>query len=400
MKKKNVFVLCISLLSFLNFSCKKEQIDIDTVSNKSINKSVNANSLTITITQTPTYYTPILDTIFVAGTFNNWNASDKNYILKKKANNTWQITLSQPAGTAIEYKFTRGAWSNVETKTDGSFQPNRKYTFSNTTSNRNVIIGNWQDMLGKHTALGNTKIIDLDFYIPQLNRFRRVWVYLPQDYYTSNQTYQTLYMQDGQNLFDNATSFSGEWKCDETMEDLQNKDSTNGLIIIGIDNGGLSRIDEYSPWVNPQYGGGQGDEYMDFIIKTLKPFVDANFRTLPTRENTGIMGSSMGGLISWYGGLAHQDVFSKVGVFSPSFWFSPNVMTFAATTPKTYPTSFYFLAGSLEGSQTDSDIKKVIKSMNANGFKRSELKYQYVFGGTHSESFWSQWFDDAVLWLY
>lgn len=392
-------VVIVLSVAVLHSSCSKEQAQTSVVSTQS-SESAAANSLTITITQTPTYYTPLLDTIFIAGTFNNWNAGDKNYMLTKKANNTWQITLTQPAGTAIEYKFTRGTWASGETKADGSFQPNRKYTFTNTSASRNITIGNWQDMAGKHTAVGNTKIIDLDFYMPQLNRWRRVWVYLPQDYYTSNNTYQTLYMQDGQNLFDLATSFAAEWKCDETMEDLQNKDSTNGIIIIGVDNGGLTRIDEYSPWVNPQYGGGEGDEYIDFIISTLKPFIDANFRTLPSRENTGIMGSSMGGLISWYGGLAHQDVFSKVGVFSPSFWFSPEVMTFAASTSKQYPTSFYFLAGSLEGSDTDANIKKVMRRMSANGFTQSEMKYQYVQGGTHSETFWSQWFDNAVLWLY
>lgn len=400
MKKILLNAFLILSVAAIQFSCSKEQAEKISVSIGQSNNNVAANTLTITITQTPAYYTPLLDTIFIAGTFNNWNAGDKNYMLIKKPDNTWQITLTQPAGTAIEYKFTRGTWASVETKADGSFQPNRKYTFTNTSASRNITIGNWQDMQGNHTASGNTKIVDLDFYMPQLNRWRRVWVYLPQDYYTSNNSYQTLYMQDGQNLFDLATSFAAEWKCDETMEDLQNKDSTNGIIIIGIDNGGLTRIDEYSPWTNPQYGGGEGDEYTDFIINTLKPYMDANFRTLPTRENTGIMGSSMGGLISWYGGLAHQDVFSKVGVFSPSFWFSPEVMTFASSTPKQYPTSFYFLAGSLEGSETDANIKKVMKRMYANGFTKDEMKYQYVQGGTHSETFWSQWFDNAVLWLY
>ncbi|HRH60029.1 MAG TPA: alpha/beta hydrolase-fold protein, partial [Chitinophagaceae bacterium] len=363
MRKNYTYLFCFLFLVVAS-SCKKEQMINKVAGNiESIDKSVADNSLIITITQTPNYYTPLLDTIFVAGTFNNWNAGDVNYTLQKTVLNTWQITLSEPAGTAIEYKFTRGNWSAVETKADGSYLPNRQYTFTNSSGSRNIAIGNWEDMLGNHTAVGNTKIIDLDFYMPQLNRYRRVWIYLPQDYYSSSAQYPTLYMQDGQNLFDYLTSFAGEWKCDETMETLQNSDSTNGIIIIGIDNGGITRTNEYSPWINPSYGGGEGDEYMSFIISTLKPFIDANFRTLPDRVNTGIMGSSMGGLLSWYGALANQNVFGKVGVFSPSFWFSPEVMNFAAATAKQYPTSFYFLAGGLEGSETDANIKKVIKRM-------------------------------------
>ncbi len=395
-----LFIVCI-LVYAPQTACKKESSEsANNNSYLSASAAKANNSLTINITGTPVYYTPLLDTLFIAGTFNNWNPGDTAYRLKKNANGVWQITLSQPSGTTIQYKFTRGNWGAVETKANGSFQPNRNYTFTSSSAKRNITIGNWQDMLGNHTAVGATRILDLDFYMPQLNRYRRVWVYLPQDYYTSTNTYPTLYMQDGQNLFDVVTSFAGEWKCDETMEDLQNKDSTNGIIIIGIDNGGLTRIDEYSPWMNPFYGGGEGDEYIDFIISTLKPYIDGHFRTLPTRENTGIMGSSMGGLISWYGGLAYQDVFSKVGVFSPSFWFSPNVMTFAASTSKEYPTSFYFLAGGKEGASENTDIQKVRSRMHANGFTWKELKYVLDPNGEHSEWFWSEYFDDAVLWLY
>ncbi len=399
MKKIAAFACYTAILVSALTGCKKDAV-LSHIDNNAIDNSVLANALTITLSSVPVYYTPLLDTVFIAGTFNNWNPRDTAYRLKKNKAGKWQITLSQPAGTSIEYKFTRGGWPAVETKTNGSFQPNRLYTFTTTTANKSIAIGNWQDVLGNHTAVGNTRIIDMDMFMPQLNRYRRIWIYLPQDYNTGNKSYPTLYMQDGQNLFDASTSAFGEWKCDETMEDLQAKDSTDGIIIIGIDNGGLSRINEYSPWVNAQYGGGEGDEYMDFIIQTLKPFIDSHFRTLPTRENTGIMGSSMGGLISWYGGLLHQDIFSKVGVFSPSFWFSPSVMTTAANTPKTYPTSFYFLAGGGEGAETDANIKKVRTRMKANGFTTQELKYTLVPNGEHSEWFWAEYFDDAVLWLY
>lgn len=394
------FIPAILVLVFLFTACTKTSVDNSYYSEQTEEQAIAANSLILTITGVPDYYTPLTDTLFIAGTFNNWNPGDANWRLRRNSRGQWQIVVTQPAGTIIEYKFTRGNWGSVETKANGSFQPNRSYTFTNTQTRRNISIGDWQDQTGQHTTVGNTRIIDMDFYIPELNRTRRVWVYLPADYFTTNKTYPTLYMQDGQNLFDQSRSAFGEWKCDETMMSLEQKDSTEGIIIIGIDNGGLTRINEYSPWVNPNYGGGQGDEYMTFIVNTLKPWIDARFRTLADRNNTGIMGSSMGGLISWWGGLEYQEVFSKVGVFSPSFWFSPQVDIYAAATDKEFPTRFYFTAGSLEGSSVNSDILEVRNAMSANGFNASELKYVLVPNGTHSESFWATQFDDAVLWLY
>ena len=122
-------------------------------------------------------------------------------------------------------------------------------------------------------------------------------------------------MHDGQNLFDNQTSFAGEWKVDEALNNL----ATQGKkvpIVIGIENGGNYRIGEYTPWVNPDYGGGDSEKYRQFIVETLKPDVDQIYRSLPGRENSGIMGSSLGGLISHFGSLRYQSVFGKAGILS------------------------------------------------------------------------------------
>ena len=241
-----------------------------------------------------------------------------------------------------------GAWTNVETTLNGTDISNRTFVFSNGMT-LNDTVENWKDMLGSHTAVGNTKILDLDFSIPQLGRQRRIWVYLPVDYYTTNNHYPVLYMQDGQNLFDVVyTAFGVEWGVDESMDYLSSVFNPEA-IVVGIDNG-PERIDEYSPWVNTSYGGGQGDEYVSFICNTLKPFIDSYFRTLPDRENTGIMGSSLGGLISFYGAIKHQDVFSKAGVFSPSFWFSDSVYTFIKSQGHLQNMRIYFVAGTQEDS--------------------------------------------------
>ena len=131
-------------------------------------------------------------------------------------------------------------------------------------------------------------------------------------------------MHDGQNVFDAATSFAGEWNVDDSLSIMQmNGDS--GAIVVAIDNGGQYRLDEYCPYNNPTYGGGQGDLYADFLVSTLKPAIDSAFRTRPDRLNTAIAGSSVGAYIALYAGIKYQNVFSKIGSFSPAYWFEDSI---------------------------------------------------------------------------
>lgn len=153
--------------------------------------------------------------------------------------------------------------------------------------------------------------------MPQLDRNRKIWLYLPPDYSTSTKNYPVLYMQDGQNLFDNATSFAGEWQVDETLNSLF-AGGDYGAIVVGIENGGGERLNEYSPWNNPSYGGGLGDQYVAFLANTLKPYIDANYRTRPEPQFNALIGSSMGALISTYGATEFPNIFRKVGSLSPA----------------------------------------------------------------------------------
>ncbi len=161
-------------------------------------------------------------------------------------------------------------------------------------------------------------------YSPQLNNAREVYVWLPTDYEASARRYPVVYMHDAQNLFDKATSYSGdsEWEVDETMTAL----SEDGFaaIIVGLPNMREMRGSEYSPYdwaLNDKAFRGAGDAYIDFIVETVKPLIDRHFRTQVAVRATGIAGSSMGGLISLYGFLKHPDVFDFCGVFSPAYWF-------------------------------------------------------------------------------
>ena len=165
-----------------------------------------------------------------------------------------------------------------------------------------------------HTVSGYLKIIE-KFPVPQFDSIRRIWIYLPPNYDESQECYPGLYMHDGQNLFDQLTSYSGEWQIDKSLDQLFAQQQTRGAIVVGIDNGGESRFEEYIP----KY---QGDKYLNFVVHTLKPFIDKNFRTLPDRDNTGTAGSSLGGLISLYMGLKRSDIFSKIAAFSPAMSFA------------------------------------------------------------------------------
>src|SRR5690606_14686777 len=132
--------------------------------------------------------------------------------------------------------------------------------------------------------------------------------YLPPSYAGSGRHYPVIYMHDGQNLFDDDLSFAGAWHVDETMERL----APEGIeaIVVGVSNLAYARLDEYSPFADPALGGGgRGRQYVRFLVETLKPQVDAQFRTRRDAAATAVAGSSMGGLISLFALLHRPDVF-------------------------------------------------------------------------------------------
>jgi len=173
----------------------------------------------------------------------------------------------------------------------------------------------------RHTVVGTIKI-GQNIRSPQLGNRRDILVYLPPSYDDAQQKrYPVLYMHDGYNLFDEATSYTGEWQVDETMERLANEEGLE-VIVVGIPNNGPQRMDEYSPFVDRRYGGGKGNEYLTFLMHTVKSLIDRDFRTLPNKRNTGLAGSSMGGLISLYGFFRYPSLIGFAGVMSPSLWFA------------------------------------------------------------------------------
>jgi predicted alpha/beta superfamily hydrolase len=355
--------------------------------------------LTLRVTSIP-INTPVDDHIYVAGNFNGWDPGSPDYILENVGGEVYELLINPDPGL-LEFKFTRGGWTSVEGNANGGYLPNRTYNYQGGEETLELSILSWEGNGTVSTAADNVMILDEDFYMPQLNRERRIWIYLPPDYNESDKAYPVLYMHDGQNIFDVATSFSGEWEVDESLNELFDN-GDEGIIVVAIDNGGEERINEYSPWVNPQYGGGEGDEYINFIVDNLKPYIDESFRTLPEREHTGIMGSSLGGLISMYAAIEHQDVFSKAGIFSASFWFSDQSYMHVANTGKQEDMKIYLIAGAQEGSgggQVEDMFAMYNTLLNA-GFSEDELVALAHPDGQHSEWYWAREFPDAYEYLY
>ncbi|MEK7254104.1 MAG: alpha/beta hydrolase-fold protein, partial [Bacteroidota bacterium] len=362
--------------------------------------------LTLKVTSVPAN-TPLNSDIYVAGSFQAWNPADPNYILTNNGDGTYQITVNPPVGL-VEFKFTRGgSWTTVEGNANGGQQPNHTYNYNGTPATAEVAILTWEDLAGNtgnSTAAANVHILDEDFFMPQLNRNRRIWIYLPPDYQSSTKHYPVLYMHDGQNVFDETTSFSGEWEVDESLNQLFNE-GDYGCIVVAVDNGGALRADELSPWVNTQYNeGGEGDEYLDFILETLKPHVDANYRTLPGRDFTALMGSSLGGLSSHYGLIQYQDVVSKAGIFSPAYWFnSPQIFDHTDDTPKTQPLKAYIIVGQIEGGSANpaNQVNQMHDLMLENGFTDDQEVEKIIHAdGAHSEWYWAREFPAAYKWLF
>ena len=224
--------------------------------------------VTLNITSLPSN-TPTGATIYFASSINSWSPSNSAFTLTNGTNGIKTITIPKGTGT-VQFKFTRGSWASVEGNASGNSIANRTFTFTGQPQTINLTVLSWEDLAGggTSTAASNVQIWNANFFMPQLNRNRRIWLYLPPDYNTTTKSYLVIYMQDGQNLFDNLTSFSGEWQVDETLN-LLHQNGDYGAIVVGIDNGGSFRTNEYAPWANAPNGGGQGDLYLDFIVQTL-----------------------------------------------------------------------------------------------------------------------------------
>ncbi len=241
------------------------------------------------------------------------------------------------------------------------------------------------------TAAG-TLLVHPDVYSPELDNRRDVLVYLPPSYDQSARRYPVIYMQDGQNLFDSATSYGGvAWQVDQTMALLAGEGIE--AIVVAPHHGGEERIREYNPF--PHFWQGRGDPYLQFLTDTLKPMIDRDFRTRPDRNSTGMLGSSMGGLISLYAFFHAPDAFGFAGVISPSLWLAHGAIYPLIAAAPLVPGKLYLDNGTREPS-----TRRLYALLIKKGYLCDlDLKQVVEIDAEHTESAWARRLPDALRFL-
>jgi len=257
-------------------------------------------------------------------------------------------------------------------------------------ANYHVRAGATLDVFPFFTAAPGTFTQIASFWSPQLNNSRTLLVYLPPSYAENPlKRYPVLYMHDGQNLFNAATSaFGTEWQVDENVDAAVAGGRMDEVIVVGAYNT-ADRIYEYTPCCDATYGGGGAALYERFLIDTVKPFVDRTFRTLPGKDNTAVMGSSLGGLLSFYVARRNPAVFGKAGCLSSSFWWNNEALTIEVEQATArVPVKLYIDAGTSNDGLPETT--RMDHALLADGYAQGgDLDFVTAQGGSHNEASWS-----------
>jgi enterochelin esterase-like enzyme len=251
---------------------------------------------------------------------------------------------------------------------------------------------------------GSRLVMHPGFHSDSLPDDRDVIVYLPPGYEGEPlRSYPVLYMQDGQNLFDPETSFirGRTWEIREHADRLILGGDIEPLIVVGIYNT-PRRLEEYTHARDRRMGGGQADKYGQMLVYELKPWIDGKYRTRPGGTDTGLGGSSLGGLVSLYLGLLHNETFGKLAVMSPSVWWNHKSIVGFLNEYEGPPWPKIWLdVGDSEGKRAHQDVDLLYKQLIVNGWRAEvSLHYQMVEGGTHDESAWAARVSDMLRFLF
>ena len=228
-----------------------------------------------------------------------------------------------------------------------------------------------------------------------LRNRRDLIVYLPPGYHEQpSRAYPVLYLHDGQNLFDGATSFipGMDWHVGQTADLLIYEGRVEPLIIVGLYNAGKQRLGEYTPTRAPKLGGGRANRYAKFLLEEVRPFVQSQYRVAEGAERTGIGGSSLGGLVSLYLGLRLPRIFGRIAALSPSVWWNERViLRFVAAAPVHPHPRIWLDAGTREGGRTVEDVERFRDVLLSKGWLlERDLHYERVEGAEHNEAAWAQ----------
>ncbi len=325
---------------------------------------------------------------------------------------SWSTALKLPVGFQLEFKITQGSWDTVEKNANGADIPNRRATVAEGLV-LNIDVASWgtgnvtaRPRKSEPTRTGNIQLIE-NFHSKVLDNKRNLVIYLPPQYQKQpERRFPVFYMQDGQNLFDQATSaFGVEWMADETAERLVASGKIEPLIIVGIYTE-ANRTDELTDSYNEKYGaGGKANLYAKFLLEELKPFVDRTYRTKSDFKNTAVGGSSLGGLISLWLCEKHPEAFGKCAAVSPAvLWNDADLIKrWSEDSSVIPPAKFWLDVGTKEtvrGMPPGAYVEAVEKvaSLLHNG--RVEHKFVIDKGAEHNESAWQKRFPQILEFLF
>lgn len=248
------------------------------------------------------------------------------------------------------------------------------------------------------------------------NTLRKVRVALPNDYRESDEVYKVLYMFDGQNLFDEEDSFAGEvWNVHSAMDSLVEENKIEPMVIVGIDNGGDARLDEYGPWPfkDDLYSSrGEGGLFAEYFVQTLLPLIEEKYRVARERSGRFLAGSSMGALITAYIVTRHKEAFSSAGIFSLASWVSEVPFLKMIMDEGSYENTRFFIQVGTEETRLedgkpdytasqqyiDNSIR-FVRTVLLKGAKISNLSINIGAGKTHNEGAWAGYMPEFLLWL-
>lgn len=337
--------------------------------------------------------TPLNDTLILVGEdskIGNWFYPSAPR-MERENDSTWVYEGYFPNNSFVNFKITRGSYYKEAMYYNGDVAPQPFSLLKDTT----LVIHptNWNDLYNR-SINGNIRYHH-QFEDPHLKNTRDVVVWLPPSYEESlDKSYPVLYAHDGQNLMDQSTSYGREWRVDEIADSLMKAGKTEEFIIVAISNT-KDRWVEYS-------GTPEGMDYLNFIVDNLKPFIDENYRTKADKANTAILGSSMGGLISFYMAWLHPDVFSKAAGLSSGFAFDDgNILKQVAESNKKFSgTRIYLDCGDQELDKHFLPANDEMDKLLVSKHPEIELKYEVFPGEFHNEQAWSKRLEIPLMFLF